>query len=119
MNTKKIDINKLKAEAIYRLRNNAELSGNDGVFTPIIKAVIEEALEQELQEHLAQGDRKNRKNGKARKTIKTAYGAIDIEPSRDRDGSFSPIFLPKRQTTLGKSLDTKIISLYARGMSPS
>ena len=117
MNTKKIDFNQLKQEAIYRLRNNAELSGNDGVFTPIIKAVIEEALEQELQEHLEQGEGKNRKNGKARKTIKTAYGTIDIEPSRDRDGSFQPVFLPKRQTTLGKSLDTKIISLYARGMS--
>ena len=117
MTKHKIDLNQLKEQAIYRLRNNAELSGHDGVFTPIIKAIIEEALEQEMQEHLAKGEGKNRKNGKARKTIKTAYGTIDIEPSRDRDGSFEPIFLPKRQTTLGKSLDQKIISLYARGMS--
>lgn len=117
MNTKKIDFNQLKEQAIKRLKNNADLTGNDGVFTPIIKAVIEEALEQELREHIANSKGKNHKNGKAPKTVKTAYGPINIEPSRDRQGTFKPDFLAKRQTTLGKSLDYKIINLYARGMS--
>ena len=41
---------------------------------------------QELEEHLSQSE-ENRKNGKARKTIKTSYGDVEIESNRDRDGT--------------------------------
>ena len=52
----------------------------------MIKMIVEAALEQELQEHLSQS-KENRKNGKARKTIKTSYGNVETAPSRDRDGT--------------------------------
>jgi len=117
MNKKKIDYNKLIEKAINCLKKNAELTGVNGAFAPIIKAILEEFLEQELLEHIAKGEGKNRKNGKAPKTVKTAYGPVEIEPSRDRNGTFEPEVLAKRQRTLGNSLDHKIISLYARGMS--
>jgi transposase-like protein len=51
------------------------------------------------------------------KKVKTLYGPIDITTPRDRNGSFEPEILPKRQTTLGDGLDHKIIGLYALGMS--
>ncbi len=95
------------------------MSSKDDVFAPIIKSTIEEALEQQLQEHLAQSEIKNRKNGSLSKTVKTAYGNIAIESSRNRLSTYHPQFLATRQTTLGKSLDRKIISLYANGMSQS
>ncbi len=113
----KINYNKLIANAIKGLKNKNELSGENGVFTPIIKAVIEAALEEELRAHIGNSEEKNRKNGKARKSVKTAYGQIEIEPSRDRLGTYEPQFLAKRQTTLGKSLDHKVVSLYAKGIS--
>ena len=106
----------LKEEAVKKLRNNKELSGKNGAITPIIKMIVEAALEQELQEHLLQSE-ENRKNGKARKTIKTSYGNVEIEPSRDRNGTYEPQFIKKRQMTLGSAVDEKIIALAARGMS--
>ncbi len=106
----------LKKEAVNKLRKSKELSGKNGALTPIIKMIVEAALEEELKDHLAQSE-DNRKNGKAPKTIKTAYGNIDIEPSRDRHGSFEPQFIKKRQMTLGSAVDEKIIALAARGMS--
>ena len=106
----------LKEEAVKKLRNNKELSGKNGAITPIIKMIVEAALEQELQEHLSQS-KENRKNGKARKTIKTSYGNVEIEPSRDREGTYEPQFIKKRQMTLGSAVDEKIIALAARGMS--
>ena len=62
-------------------------------------------------------DKKNRRNGQTTKKVKTHYGNVDISTPRDREGTFEPEILPKRQTTLGDGLDHKIISLYALGMS--
>jgi transposase-like protein len=51
------------------------------------------------------------------KQVKTAFGKVEIATPRDRDGSFEPQLIAKRQTTLGEALDHKIISLYSHGMS--
>ncbi len=61
----------------------------------------------------------NRKNGKGRKQIKAAIGFVDINPPRDRNGTFEPEIIPKRLKTLGVDLDRQIIALYARGASYS
>jgi len=106
----------LKKQAVEKLRTNKELSGKHGAITPIIKMIVEAALEEELQEHLSES-KTNRKNGKAPKTIKTSYGNVEIEPSRDRDGTYEPQLIKKRQMTLGSAVDEKIIALAARGMS--
>ena len=59
----------------------------------------------------------NRRNGKMRKDLQTEYGTVSIETPRDRDGSFTPEIVQKRQTILAEGLSDKIISLYATGQS--
>lgn len=118
MTQKKTDWNQLKEEAINRLRSSGELSGPEGALRPLIKDLLETALEAELREHLTHDDT-NRKNGKTRKQLKSDYGSIDLETSRDRNSSFEPQLVKKRERTLGSSLNNKIIALWAKGMSYS
>ena len=75
------DWNLLKREAIDRLRSGGELSGSNGALQPLIKDILESALAVELEEHLSK-DASNRKNGKVSKTVKSDYGAIELERSR-------------------------------------
>ena len=111
-------------DALFKLKQGASLEGKDGVLAPLLKRLLEASLEGEMDNHLLEGKSynpttKNRRNGRTKKTVKTHYGTVDIVTPRDRDGSFEPEILPKRQTTLGDGLDHKIISLYALGMSYS
>lgn len=110
------DWNELAQEALRKLRDGQELSGKDGAMTSLAKALIEASLEGELDAHLDQSPG-NRRNGKSSKKLKTSHGLIDLNTTRDRDSSFDPQLVKKRQTTLGKGLDNKIIAMYARGMS--
>ena len=112
--------NKFESEAIERLSNGESLGGKDGVLAPMIKRLLEASLEGELNNHLReerQHGKRNRKNGRTSKEVKTSHGAIEIETGRDRSGTFQPQIVKKRQTTLGDGLDNKIISMYGRGMS--
>jgi len=118
--SRKTDLSTFEQEAIERLKNGEELGGKDGILAPMIKRIIEASLEGELSAHLTNEKelgRSNRRNGKQSKGVKTQYGAIELESSRDRAGSFEPSIVKKRQTTLGEGLDNKIISMYGRGMS--
>jgi transposase-like protein len=117
MEKKKFDYEAFKKEAAERLKNGGSVLGRDGVFTPLFKEFLEEALEGELEAHIEEDPVPNRKNGKGRKTVKTPNGALEIETPRDRNGTFEPELIPKRQKTLGVDLDRQIISLYARGAS--
>lgn len=105
-----------ESEAIERLQNGEELGGKDGVLAPLIKRLLEASLEGELDSHLSESQG-NRRNGKGRKRLKTSQGTIELETGRDRQGSFEPQLVKKRQVTLGDGLDNKIISMYGRGMS--
>lgn len=105
-----------ETEAIQRLKDGEELGGKDGVLAPLIKRLLEASLEGELDVHLGESQG-NRRNGKGRKQLKTSHGAIELETGRDRQGSFEPQLVKKRQVTLGEGLDNKVISMYARGMS--
>jgi transposase-like protein len=109
-------------DALEKLRRGVSLEGKDGVLAPLLKRLIDASLQGELEGHLLEEKardtgRKNRRNGVNTKKVKTLYGPIDITTPRDRNGSFEPEILPKRQTTLGDGLDHKIIGLYALGMS--
>lgn len=107
-------------EAIKRLQSGAPLEGKDGVLGPLIKRLIEAGLNGEMDAHLMQSQpQSNRRNGKTGKQVKTAFGKVDILTPRDRNSTFEPQLLPKRQTTLGEAIDHKVISLYGRGMSYS
>lgn len=110
------EFTKLFEDALVTLKTGKKLEGRDGALTPLIKRLLEATLEGEMDTHLDQS-RPNRRNGKGKKSVKTSFGDVDIETPRDRDGTYSPELLPKRQRVLGLSLENKIISLYSMGMS--
>ncbi len=113
----KFDYANFEKEAIEKLKNGKELGGKDGVLGPMLKRLLEAAMEGELDAHLKDTDTPNRRNGKMGKKLKTGFGSIEVNTPRDRNSSFEPQILPKRQTTLGASLDHKVLSLYGIGMS--
>ena len=100
-----------------------DLTGENGLFKQLKKALIERALGAELTEHLGyeKGDpggrgTGNNRNGTSSKTILTEDGEIEIAVPRDRAGSFEPQLIAKGQTRFD-GFDDKILSLYARGMT--
>jgi putative transposase len=101
------------------------LTGPDGLLKQITKSVLETALNEEMTEHL--GHEKNRapaergsgnvRNGNRRKTVLTSTaGAVPIEVPRDRDGTFEPVIVKKRQRRLS-DVDEVVLSLSARGLT--
>ena len=108
-----------KAKALEQLKSGQSLTGKGGVFAPLLKEFIESALESEMETHLDNDEREkgNKRNGKKSKTIKTSSGALEINTPQDRQSSFDPQLIKKRQTILANSLESKILGLYGRGMS--
>jgi putative transposase len=119
MEKQSFDFESFKKQAAARLKNGETLLGKDGVFTPLLKEFLEEALEGELEAHIEQQEDPNRKNGKGKKRVKTPVGDVEITTPRDRNSTFEPEIVPKRHKTLGIDLDRQIIALYARGSSYS
>lgn len=113
------DFDRLQKKALEQLRAGKSLFGKDGAFAPMLKQFIDAALEAELEDHLDDEQRENgnRKNGKTSKRLKTAEGTLDIETPRDRDSSFEPQLVRKRETILAENLEYKILGLYGHGMS--
>jgi transposase-like protein len=100
-----------------------ELVGPGGLLTGLTKTVLETALEAELAEHLgydkhdpAGRNRANSRNGTRAKTVLTAVGPVQIEVPRDRDGTFEPVIVRKRQRRLD-GIDQIVLSLTARGLT--
>jgi putative transposase len=102
-----------------------ELTGPDGLLKLFTKNVLETALNEEMTEHL--GYEKNRaepgretsniRNGSRPKTvISDAVGAVEIGVPRDRDATFEPQIVRKRQRRLG-DVDQIVLSLYAKGLT--
>jgi len=104
-------------------KNPEDLLGENGILKQLTKALVERALEAELEDHLGHGrnepvtnESRNVRNGRSRKTLKGEFGEIPIDIPRDRDGSFEPKLVGKHQTRW-TGFDDKIISMYARGMT--
>jgi putative transposase len=110
-----------KNKAIADMKAGKALVGKDGIFTPLMKQFLEAALEGEMASHMAscleESENQNRRNGKSSKTVQSPMGAFELETPRDREGSFEPQIVKKRQTVLNASLDNKILGLYGLGMS--
>lgn len=104
-------------EAVAALREGKDLTGRDGILTPLIKQLTEAALEAELDSHLADDDLPNRKNGRTSKTIKSPAGTFELDTPRDRGGRFEPQIIKKHQTHLTDELERKVIGLFALGTS--
>jgi len=100
-----------------------KLSGPGGLLGKLTKMVIEGALEGELDDHLGYGkhepegrDGGNSRNGRRVKTVLTDTGPVDIAVPRDRDSSFEPKIVAKRQRRL-TGVDEMVISLSAKGLT--
>jgi putative transposase len=114
---------KLIDELLANYKKPEDIIGENGLLKQLTKAVLERALEAEISEHL--GYKKhdpaghhsgNSRNGKNRKTLKGEFGELELETPRDREGSFEPQIVGKRQTRW-TGFDDKIVSMYARGMT--
>ena len=94
----------------------------DGLLKQLTKELVERALEGELKHHLGyeryerDNGTNNSRNGHSSKNLVTEHGVVDINVPRDRNGSFDPLLVPKRQNRID-GFDEKVISLYAKGMS--
>jgi transposase-like protein len=120
---------KSEAEAARELVRMAKeqglaLTGPDGLLKQLTKTVIETALDEELTEHLGYGrhdtaakDTANSRNGVRAKTVLTeTTGPVEIDVPRDRDGTFEPKIVAKRQRRL-TGVDEMVLSLYAKGLT--
>lgn len=89
------------------------------VFGPLFESILQGEMDNHLgfksNDHKPK-DTDNRRNGYTEKTLKTTYGEVDIKSPRDRDGTFSPQLIPKRQTNIS-GIEDKVLAMYARGMS--
>jgi putative transposase len=108
-------------ELSKQIRTQDDLFGKDGILKQLTRRLVEAALEGELTDHLgykanqeAKGE--NRRNGYSSKQIQSEQGLINISVPRDRESSFDPVFVGKREKQIG-GLNPKVIGLYARGMS--
>jgi putative transposase len=114
----------LAEELVARARaEGVELVGPGGLLTDLTKTVLETALEVEMDDHLGYAkhapegrDKGNSRNGIRSKTVLTEVGEVEIEVPRDRDGSFEPKIVKKRQLRLA-GVDELVISLAAKGLT--
>lgn len=119
MKEEKFDFEAFVRQAGEQLRQGKPFTGKGGVFTPLLKRILEASLEGELDEHL-QDSRTidaNRRNGHTRKNLKSSLGAFEISTPRDRNATFEPQTVAKRQRTISEDIDKKILALYGLGMS--
>jgi putative transposase len=97
--------------------------GESGLFAQLKKKIIERTLDAEMNDHLGytRHDPKghhsgNSRNGRGKKTVVVDSDQVELEPPRDRNGTFEPQLIPKRQRYF-TGFDEKIVAMYARGMS--
>lgn len=109
----------MRDKALQQLMSGQSLTGKDGVFAPLLQQFLESALEGEMSSHLTELERSkgNKRNGKGTKTLKTSSGEVTIATPQDRQSSFEPQIVRKRETILADNLSSQIIGLYGRGMS--
>ena len=113
------DANRRK-EVMRRLYNNESLLGEGGIFTDMLQAMVNAALEGEINYTLgsvSETGLDNRRNGHINKQVRSSAGTLDIRTPRDREGVHEPVILKKWQRSLGTGIDEIILSLYARGQS--
>ncbi|MFZ0974089.1 MAG: IS256 family transposase [Solirubrobacteraceae bacterium] len=104
-------------------RTEAEIAGPGGLLAQLTKRLVERAMEVELTDHVGYephceppGGAENTRNGTTPKTLITDQGKVPIDAPRDRNGSFEPKIVRKRQRRF-VGFDEKILALYSRGLS--
>lgn len=115
-------------EEIKKCKTIDDVMGKNGLIQRLVKDVLENILEGEMEEHLGrnkyertkneQSIKKNYRNGYSTKNLRSSFGDVDLDVPRDRNSEFEPQIIKKYETVCTE-LDKKIISLYAKGMSTS
>ena len=87
----------------------------------LLSGTLKEMMETEMDDHLGyekyeRSDQKNYRNGTKSKRVRSKYGEFEVDVPQDRNSSFDPKVLPKRQKDIS-AIDDKIISMYAKGMT--
>jgi putative transposase len=115
--------NELLDELLAGASTEEELAGPGGVLANLTKRLVERAMEVELTDHVGYephqeppGGAENQRNGTTPKMLVTEHGRVRIDAPRDRDGSFEPKIVRKRQRRF-VGFDDKILALYSRGLS--
>lgn len=118
-----------RRELISELLSAANVQSMDDIqelFKETIAEFMQGSLEAELDEELGyepydvkNKNTENSRNGHSKKTLRTSMGKVEIDVPRDRNGDFEPKILPKNQTSISQDMESKIISMYAKGMSVS
>jgi transposase-like protein len=106
-----------EAALIQGLSSGSSLSE---LMAPMLKRIVESALNGELKAHLETEREQgvsNRRNGLQSKTVRSEYGPIEIETSRDRNGSFEPQLIGKHERQFRNGVEQHIMDLYSHGMS--
>jgi putative transposase len=108
------------------LKENPIRDANDinELVKELIAQVVENSLEGELDDELGytkydykNKDTDNSRNGYSKKTVHSSFGDIELDVPRDRKSEFEPQLIQKNQNTLTQDIESKIISMYAKGMS--
>ena len=102
------------------LNTQEDVFGREGLIRQLQKRILEKMLNKELDLHLASEKQVsqygNFRNGKGHKTVRSESGEIPLDTPRDRNGTFEPVIVPKRQRSIG-ALDNAIMALYSKGMT--
>lgn len=114
----------LVGQLVDRARSQGlRLTGEGGLLAQLTKTVIESAAEGEMDAHLGYGkhdpagrDGGNSRNGARTKSVLTDIGPVEVAIPRDRDGTFEPQIVRKRQRRLS-GIDGLVISLSAKGLT--
>lgn len=111
-------------ELLKNYKNPEDLVGDGGILKQLTAALVERCLNAEIEHHMEEERAepieenvpRNRRNGHSKKTIKGEFGEAEIAIPRDRNGAFEPVIVAKGQTRFD-GFDSKILSLYSRGMT--
>lgn len=110
-------------ELLEDIDDPKDILGKNGLLKQLTKRLVERTLEAELTDHLGYEPHEqkgrgtgNNRNGKGRKIVQSETGTIDIAVPRDRNGTFEPKLIKKRQRRL-EGFDDKVLALYSRGLS--
>jgi len=120
--TEDFDFESYQKEVVAGLMSGKGLTGENGLLKPLIAKFVEAALDAELTAHLLEEKEDstvlaNKRNGKKNKQLRTEAGAMTINYSRDRTGTFEPVTVGKRQHELATGFDNQILELYAMSNS--
>ena len=120
---KELKANELLARQIIEQYQPETVADMQNALKDIFGPMFETMLQGEMSQHLGyennerrEKETTNRRNGYTKKNVKTSAGEVKIQVPRDREASFEPKLIPKRQRDVS-AIEDKVLSMYAKGLS--